>query len=190
MVWVIWSANRQGQGGQLRAYNPIPVNGQLQLVYSAPIGTATNYSTVGVGTGRLYVGTRDGTVLGFGSPVVEPVSGSAVSFPTTTTGTTSQRTLTVNANQNVTIQSVASTSSQFTVGTPSPTLPASLGYRPVAHRPDHLRAHADGLIGGQVNVRLSDGTTVPFSLSGTGQSPTPQLAVNQKPAVARRNRGR
>ncbi len=49
LVWVVWAANRDGDGGQLRAYDPIPVNGQLVLRYSASIGTATNYETPGVG---------------------------------------------------------------------------------------------------------------------------------------------
>ena len=36
--------------------------------------------------GALYVGTRDGHVLGFGSPVTPPLTGSALAFPTTTIG--------------------------------------------------------------------------------------------------------
>ena len=64
LVWIIWSANRTGAGAQLQAFNPIPVNGALQQVYSASIGTSTNYSMPGVGNnGDLYVGTRGGTVI-------------------------------------------------------------------------------------------------------------------------------
>ncbi len=104
LVWIIWAANRQGSGGQLRAYDPVPVNAQPVLRWSASIGTATNYSTPGVGAGRLYVGTRDGHVLGFGSPVTQPLSGSVLSFPRTTTGTSSApQTLTMTANRNLTV---------------------------------------------------------------------------------------
>ena len=70
LVWVIWAADRTGAGGQLRVYNPVPVNGKLQLDGEWSIGNATNYSTPGFGdNGHLYVGTRDGKVLEFGSPV-------------------------------------------------------------------------------------------------------------------------
>jgi hypothetical protein len=129
LVWMIWSSNRQGVGGQLRAYDPVPVNGAPVLRFSAPIGTATNYSVPGVGAGRLYVGTRDGHVLAFGSPVSQPLSGSGLDFPTTTIGSSSQKTLTLTANKSLTISSLGSSSSQFALGTPyghsqRPSLPA------------------------------------------------------------------
>ena len=82
LVWIIWSADRTGADAQLRAYDPVPVNGTLQEVYDASIGSSSNYSQPGVGNnGDLYVGTRDGTVLAFGSPVTEPVNGSPSPFP-------------------------------------------------------------------------------------------------------------
>ena len=179
LVWVIWSANRQGQGGQIRAYDPIPVNGHPVLVYSAPIGNATNYSQPGVGGGRLYIGTRDGDVLGFGSPVSEPLTGSALGFPATTIGNTAQQTLTLTATEPLTVQSIASTSGQFTIGTPSPTLPASRSAGQTISVPVTFAPTQTGLVAGQVNVTLNGGTVVPFSVSGTGQSSGAQLAVNQ-----------
>ena len=179
LVWVIWSADRAGDGGELRAYNPIPVNGVPQLVWSAPIGSVTNYSSPGVGAGRLYVGTRDGHVLAFGSPVSAPLTGSALGFPTTTIGNTSQLTLTLTANRNLTVQSVSSSSSQFKPGTPSQGLPAGLSAGqtlsvPVTFAPSHF-----GTLGGEINVTLSDGTTIPFSITGTGQAATGLLTVSQ-----------
>lgn len=179
LVWVIWSANRAGDGGELRAYNPIPVNGVPQLVWSAPIGSATNYSNPGVGAGRLYVGTRDGHVLAFGSPVSAPLSGSALSFPTTTIGNASELTLTLTANQDVTVQSVSSSSSQFEPGTPSQKLPAALSPGDTLSVPVTFAPSDYGTIGGEINVTLSDGATVPFSLTGTGQTATGLLTVNQ-----------
>ncbi len=43
IVWVVYSDGSTGANGQLRAYDALPVNGQLHLRYSAPIGTATKF---------------------------------------------------------------------------------------------------------------------------------------------------
>ena len=45
VMWVVWAADRTGAGGELRAYNPVPVNGTLQLEGEWSIGNATNYSS-------------------------------------------------------------------------------------------------------------------------------------------------
>lgn len=66
VLWVIWSPGGSGTGSQLRAYQAVPVDGELNLLFQAPIGQSAKFSTPGVGDGRLYVGTRDGHVLGFG----------------------------------------------------------------------------------------------------------------------------
>ena len=47
IVWVVYSDGSNGANGQLRAYDALPVNGQLNLRYSAPIGTATKFATPG-----------------------------------------------------------------------------------------------------------------------------------------------
>ena len=144
LVWIIWAANRQGAGGQLRAYDPVPVNGHPVLLWSASIGTATNYSTPGVGAGRLYVGTRDGHVLAFGSPVTQPLSGSGLTFSRTTIGTSSaSQTLTMTANKALTISSLSfgAASSQFSWGNPSQTLPVTLATGQKFSVEGHL--HAD-----------------------------------------------
>lgn len=176
LVWIIWSPNRTGVGAQLRAYDAVPVNGQPVLRYSASIGTAANYSVPGVGQGRLYVGTRDGTVLAFGSPVPQPLSGSVLTFPRTTIGTSSQQTLTLTANQNLTLSSLSSSSSQFTLGTPSSALPASLSAGQTISVPVTFTPTQTGVIGGQVNVS-TDAGNVSFPVSGTGQSVPAQLAA-------------
>ncbi len=177
LVWVIWSANRQGGGAQLRAYDPIPVNGQPALRYSAPIGTSTNYSVPGVGAGRLYVGTRDGHVLGFGSPVQQPLTGSGLTFPATTIGNSSQKTLTLTANKNLTISSLGSSSTQFTLGTPSRTLPATLAAGQTISVPVTFTPTQTGVIGGQINASTDAGNES-FPVSGTGQVAAAQLAVS------------
>jgi iron transport multicopper oxidase len=176
LVWIVWSADRTGVGAQLRAYNAIPAGGSLGTsVYQAPIGTSTNYSIPGVGNdGHLYIGTRDGHVLAFGSPVHEPVSGSVSDFPTTTVGSSSNRTLTITANEDVRVTGITSSSSQFTVGTPSSTLPATVANGGQITVPITFTPSGAGLAGGEVTVTTDSGT-VSFSVSGTGQANSPLL---------------
>ena len=177
LVWTVWSANRSGAGGQLRAYDPVPVDGKPVLRYSAPIGTATNYSIPGVGAGRLYVGTRDGKVLGFGSPVTQPLGGSGLSFPRTTIGSSDQMTLTLTADRDLTLSSLGSSSDQFTLGTPSRSLPATLGTGQTISVPVTFSPTQTGLLGGQVNAE-TDAGGVSFALSGTGQSAAAELQAS------------
>ena len=176
LVWVIWSANRSGAGGQLRAYDPVPVNGQPVLVYSAPIGDATNYSVPGVGNGRLYVGTRDGSVIAFGAPVSQALTGPAVTLPPTSIGSTSGGTLTLTAQTSVTLQSLSSNSTQFTLGTPSQPLPATLTVGQTISVPVTFAPTETGIVGGEVEATLGDGTAS-FALSGTGRTADAELAA-------------
>ena len=60
IVWVVYSDGATGANGQLRAYDALPVNGRLNLRYSAPIGIATKFATPATDGDRVYVGTRDG----------------------------------------------------------------------------------------------------------------------------------
>jgi iron transport multicopper oxidase len=184
LVWIIWAANRQGQGGQLRAYDPVPVNGQPVLRWSSSIGTATNYSTPGVGAGRLYVGTRDGHVIAVGSPVTQPLGESGLSpFPRTTKGSSSgPETVTLTANRSITISSISSNNSQFSLGTPSHSLPATLSTGQTITVPVTFTPTVTGPIGGQLTASTTDANNVSddlsFSLQGTGQVNGPHLAAS------------
>jgi len=178
VVWDIWSANRAGAGGQLRAYAPIPVDGHPVLLYSAAIGNATNYSTPGVGAGRLYVGTRDGSVLAFGSPSSQKLVGPALSFPDTTIGTTDSETMTLTAQDPISVTALASSSSQFVLGTPSQTLPATLAPGQTISVPVTFKPTQTAIAGGAVTATLGDASTLSFSLSGAGQATAAQLAVS------------
>jgi hypothetical protein len=177
LVWTVWAPGGSGAGAQLRAYDPVPVNGVPRLRWSAPVGTSSKFNPPGVGAGRLYVGTRDGHVLGFGSPVTPPLTGSATAFPTTTVGSTSQRTLTLTATDAITLSSLRSDSTQFVVGTPSRALPATLAAGQTIDVPITFRPSATGPIGGSLTATTSSGRTAQFGLSGVGQAATAQLEV-------------
>ncbi len=180
LVWTVWTPNGSGAGAQLRAYDPLPVEGKPVLRWSAPVGTSSKFATPGVGAGRVYVGTREGKVLGFGSPVTPLLSGSATNFPTTTIAGSAQKTLTLTATNTLTLTGLSSSSSQFKVGTSSPALPAQLTAGQKIQVPITFTPTQTGLIGATLTAETNKGT-VSFALSGTGQAASAQLEVT--PAV-------
>ncbi|KAA9154184.1 choice-of-anchor D domain-containing protein [Amycolatopsis acidicola] len=106
LVWVVYSTGPGGQNAQLRAYDPVPVNGVMKLRYSAPIGTAVKFSVPATDNGRVYVGTRDGKVFGFGRPTTAVLTTKPYDFGSTAVGSTENATVTVTANTNLTVNSV------------------------------------------------------------------------------------
>ncbi len=72
-LWVIDKGS-----GQLRAYDPVPLNGRLVLRWSAPIGTAIKFSVPTTDGTSVFVGT-DGHLLAYTAPqasVSTPVASS------------------------------------------------------------------------------------------------------------------
>ncbi len=182
LIWMVWAPNGGGGGAQLRAYDPVPVSGHPVLRWSAPVGTSSKFAIPGVGNGRLYVGTRDGHVLGFGSPVTPPLTGPATSFPTTTVGETAQRTVTLTANEALTLTSLESSSSQFVLGSSTPSLPVTLAKGATIQVPVTFKPSQNGPVGGTLTAKTQAGQTVSFELSGTGQAPAALLEATP-PAV-------
>jgi outer membrane protein assembly factor BamB len=103
LVWVVYSTGPGGANAQLRAYDPVPVNGVLKMRYSAPIGTAVKFAVPATDGGRVYVGTRDGKVLGFGRPTTAVLTTKPFDFGSTAVGSTENATATVTANRDLTV---------------------------------------------------------------------------------------
>jgi PQQ-like domain/Abnormal spindle-like microcephaly-assoc'd, ASPM-SPD-2-Hydin len=177
LVWLVWAPNGSGVGAQLRAYDPIPVGSEPVLRWSAPVGTASKFALPGVGAGRLFVGTRDGHVLAFGSPVTPVLAGSVSEFPTTTVGASSQQSLTLTATEPLTLSSLVSSSSQFTLGSPSTPLPATLSTGQTVEVPITFSPAATGPLAATLTATTSTGKTATFAVSGTGQAAAAQLEV-------------
>jgi hypothetical protein len=78
IVWVVHTADPSGVGATLQAYDAVPQGGQLHLRFSAPIGTAAKFVVPASDSGRVFVGTRDGHIIGFG-PNGTPAGGGPVS---------------------------------------------------------------------------------------------------------------
>ena len=157
LMWTVWSPDGTGVGAQLRAYDPVPVDGMLKEVFSAPVGTASKFNPPGVGGNRLYVGTRDGNVIGFGAPVSAPVTAASPTFPPTVVGKSSTETLTVTANSDITITKLSVSAGAFTLGSPSPALPADLGTGASLTVPVTFTPTVGGLAGGSVTITTREG---------------------------------
>jgi hypothetical protein len=175
LVWTVWAPNGGGTGAQLRAYDPIPVGGHPVLRWSGPVGTSSKFALPGVGAGRLYVGTRDGHVLGFGSPVTPVLSGPATAFGTTTVGSSTQKTVTLTATEGLTLTSLSSSSAQFALGSTSPALPATLPAGQTIQVPVTFEPTATGPLGATLTATTSTGKTATFSLAGSGQAASAKL---------------
>jgi len=178
IVWLIRATNRTGSGGQLRAYEAVPQAGKLVEIFNASIGTASNYSVPGVGAGRIYVGNREGKVFAYGSPVTPALTGSAVSFGTTTTGQSTTKTATLTATEALTVTGLSSNSGQYTLGTPTPPLPAHLVAGQSISVPITFSPSGAGLINATLTATTEAGTEATVSLSGTGRLPAATLGVS------------
>ena len=81
LVWVIWSPDGSGAGAELRAYDPIPVGGSLNLRWSAPIGRSSAFGVPLISNNRVIIGTGDGTIRSFGTTDPPPLRiGSPLNF--------------------------------------------------------------------------------------------------------------
>ena len=178
LMWTVWSPNGTGVGAQLRAYDPVPVDGKLKEVFKAAVGTASKFNPPGVGGNRLYVGTRDGYVIGFGAPVSAPVTAASPTFPSTVVGKKATETLRVTANHDITITKLSVSKGDFTLGSPSPALPADLGTGSSLTVPITFAPTAGGLVGGSVTITTKSNGTSQVPLSATGEVNGPHLEVS------------
>ncbi|MCW2524589.1 MAG: Pyrrolo-quinoline quinone, partial [Frankiales bacterium] len=184
LVWVVrfaptYDSNQAGAGAVLDVYNAIPGSGSVNAgnmtpIKSFPLGQGTKFSVTAVDNGHVFVGTSDGRVLEFGSPVTAALAGDPVSFPTTTQGAGGTQIATVTAQQTVTVNSVSINNTQFSVGAATPALPVTLTAGQTLSVPVNFSPTQDG----QILATLSFGTSagaVPISVSGTGQTTAPKL---------------
>ncbi|MEV0536976.1 hypothetical protein [Kitasatospora sp. NPDC050463] len=67
LVWTVYSGTGPGgQNGELRVYDPLPVNGTLKLRRSFALGTVSRFAVPATDAGRVFVGTKDGHLVAFG----------------------------------------------------------------------------------------------------------------------------
>lgn len=174
LVWMTSASNASGADGSLRAYSPTPDgNGLLQLLWSAPIGTATKFSTPTADRGKVYVGTRDGVLYGFGSPARTALTAASLDFGQVGVGDSGSGTMKLTATQDVSITGLKA-SGAFSVdpaAVPTPDQPTALATDATLDVPISFAPTTTGGINGTLTANLSDGQKLVFALHGVGTRP-------------------
>ncbi|MEV7738683.1 choice-of-anchor D domain-containing protein [Streptomyces sp. NPDC088921] len=174
LVWMTSASSAAGADGTLRAYSPTPDgNGHLQLLWSAPIGTATKFSTPTAERGKVYVGTRDGVLYGFGSPARTALTAASLDFGQVGLGGSSSADMKLTATQDVSITGLKA-SGAFSVdpsAVPTPEQPTALAADATLDVPISFAPTATGGINGTLTANLSDGQKLVFALHGVGTRP-------------------
>ena len=120
---VVWVVNRSGAKSVFDAFTAIPTGGKLKPLWSAPIGTAAKFTAPATDNGRVYLGTADGKVFGFGIAATAPLSGAPANFGSANVGTAPTQPVTLTAHAPVTVTGASTTSpaaaDAFTTGTPN-----------------------------------------------------------------------
>ena len=191
VVWVVGAAGGNGARGTLEAFDAVPPAGcsstqpcTLSPIWSAPIGTASKFAIPATDAGRVYVGTRDGTVVGFGSPSKAPLTASPVSFGHVSVGGTAGRaTVTARATAAVTVTGVTASSTStpdpFSTGnvtrthggvTTPVTFPVSLAAGDTLHVPVTMTPRQPGGLSGFLGFATNSANfpTVSVPLTGDG----------------------
>ena len=177
LVWIVWSPDGSGVGAELRAYDTLPVDGSLPVRLQLPVGRASKFNPPGVGEGRIYVGNRDGHVLGFGNTAAIGLSGPAVSFGAVTVGTPASAPFQLTAAQGVTVTALGSTSAEFTTSNVTPPLPATLGPGGTLSGTVTFQPTTTGLRTGALVASAGAGVYA-LGLSGTGQVSGPHVEAS------------
>ncbi|MEV8511851.1 choice-of-anchor D domain-containing protein [Dactylosporangium sp. NPDC051484] len=167
IVWVVYSDGSNGANGQLRAYDALPVGGQLKLRYSAPIGTATKFVVPATDGGRVYVGNRDGRIFGFGRPTTAALNASPTDFGNVAVGSTGNATVTVTATRAVRITAV---NAAAPFGVTAPALPVNLNTGQTLAVPVRFSPAGPGGAAGSLTF-ITDAGNVAFDLHGNGTQP-------------------
>ena len=179
LVWVVYN---DGSSSQLRAYLPVPVDGVLQEVWSAPVGTASKFEPPTVDEGRVFLGTSDGHLLAFGpldqSP---PLSAPDVSFGSVNEGSSAQTSITLTASRQVTVTSVDTSDPQFGSEVSGSSLPTTVATGGTLTVEATFTPDTPGQTDASLIIKGSDGSISTVSLTGSGvvppNAPTPSLST-------------
>jgi hypothetical protein len=170
---LVWATNNTSE---LRVYDAVPVGGNLTLRYHDAYGSQAKFTTIGVGAGRVYVGSGDGYVIGYGSTSLPPVSGGPVDFGTVVVGQNATQTVTLTANQNMTVNGFSTTNGVYTTGASAPAVPNAMTAGQTMTVPVTFTPTASGSATASLTVNTSAGPAL-VTLTGTGQVNGPQLVA-------------
>jgi hypothetical protein len=170
LIWEVHNPDKSGANAFLGAWDllPQPRSGggvKLREIWAAPVGTSSKFSNVATSNGMVYVGTRDGKVLGFSLTGGAALTRSgSVQFRDTALGSAAGAQASVTATRTVTVTgasvAAATTPAPFTLGRVTETLAGSgqqvrVKFPVTLHKGDVLRAavkFAPTVIGGAEGV--------------------------------------
>lgn len=172
-------------GFNLRVYNAVPQNGALQLIKSANIPGVTKFARPVFGDGRAYVGTTQGALYCFGSPVNLPLTCTSPNDfgKQLLNSTSAPKTIQCQANVNTQVTSLALKGNPNFRVTQQPTLPFTLtkgqniSFQAV-FEPATPGPLSSDVILGTTNGVSGFSTSTPVSLKGNGNSMAPLLSIN------------
>ncbi len=176
LLWSTWSSGWDGTGSQLRAYDAVPTNGKLAPRFVAGIGQAAKFTAPAVGDGRIYVGTRDGHLLGFGINGAPPLHAEGVAFAPTLVDTDASSEVHLTASTAVQILGLG-LSGDFALAPTAPAETTRLETGDLLVLPIVFHPPVEGPIAGSLQITTDRGTfSIP--LSGVGLSATPKLVAS------------
>jgi hypothetical protein len=190
LIWEEHHNDSTGSGGTLGAWEllGVPRSGggtKLSEIWTAPIGTGSKFSEIATNNGKVYLGTRDGNVYGFGITGAAALKSSGTAqFKDTALGSATTKHVSVTATGTVTVTGASagapSTPVPFTLGSVTLThpggQPASVTFPVTLHNGDVLSAavqFAPGTAGGAEGTVAfttstgSDDASIPLIGNGT-----------------------
>ena len=171
-------------GYNLRIYNAVPQNGALQLIKSANIPGVTKFARPVFGDGRAYVGTLQGALYCFGSPVNLPFTCSSPNDfgKELLNSTSAAKTIQCQAGVDTQVTSLNLKGNPNFKITSYPSLPVSVSKGQnfsfqAVFAPQTPGPLSSDVVLSTVNGGTGYSITTPVSLKGTGDSLSPLLAV-------------
>jgi len=183
LVWIIHAIGPSGLDSELQAYNPIPTpKHSLDEVWNSATFTSTLFSQPDVDDGRIYVGTKDQTLLGFGALASKTpaLTGRDVNFPATTVSQTVTENATFTTLAHTTVSSFT-VSGNYTIGAPNTTLPASLSPGQTISIPVTFTPTSLGTNQGTLTANII-GADSELALTGQGETPTASFTISPSEA--------
>ena len=177
ILWQTWQPIAGGNE-ELRAYNPIPVDGKLQEIWSAPVGKLAKFLSPVVDDGHVYVGSGDGTVFGFGMAAPAPLVASSLAVAPSTVNVKQSSTITLRATTAVTVTSASVAPGRFSVKPISS--PISLVAGSVLNLRVRFSPTTIGSTSTALTVGLRDRPSQTFTLNSYGIYPGPHLTLSSK----------
>jgi len=179
LFWSVTMPFRDGNGAQLRVYAGNPSCGaEMKSLRSWAVGRGAKYAPPGVGNGRIYVGTSDGHLIGFGQPAPEPVNATGNEIADTVIGESRTATVTLTASVAEQIKSVSvDGDSAFSLVSGAPSNPVSLAAGGTISLGVKFAPAVVGKRGANLRVSTSLGDVV-ISLSARGRSATPYMSLS------------